>query len=89
MFQRIHFFQNTFPFVTMHLFLVCFDVIMRFSTQGRDFFSQDQFGGHFGASKVIVTGRGWWKSGTEMTVVGLGEATITYIIGLPIAPWVG
>ncbi len=41
---------------------------------------------HFvvGASKVIVTGRSWWKSGTEMTVVGLGEATITYIIGLMI-----
>lgn len=41
---------------------------------------------HFavGASKVIVTGRSWWKSGLEMTVVGLGEATITYIIGLMI-----
>jgi hypothetical protein len=24
-----------------------------------------------------------------MTVVGLGEATITYILGLPIAPWAG
>ena len=46
---------------------------------------------HFvvGASKVIVTGRSWWKSGAEMTVVGLGEATITYIIGLWIAPMVG
>ncbi len=46
---------------------------------------------HFavGASKVIVTGRSWWKSGLEMTVVGLGEATITYIIGLWIAPMVG
>jgi len=43
---------------------------------------------HFavGASKVIVTGRAWWKSGTEMTVVGLGEAVVTYCIGLLIAP---
>lgn len=43
---------------------------------------------HFavGASKVIVTGRSWWKSGTEMTVVGLGEAIITYVLGLLIAP---
>ena len=46
---------------------------------------------HFlvGASKVIVTGRSWWKSGMEMTVVGLGEATLTYIIGLMIAAKVG
>lgn len=46
---------------------------------------------HFavGASKVIVTGRSWWKSGTEMTVVGLGEAITTYIIGVLIAPMVG
>ncbi len=43
---------------------------------------------HFavGASKVIVTGRSWLKSGTEMTVVGVGEATLTYIIGLLISP---
>jgi len=43
---------------------------------------------HFavGASKVIVTGRTWWKSGTEMTVVGLGEAVVTYCIGLLIRP---
>jgi vacuolar iron transporter family protein len=43
---------------------------------------------HFvvGASKVLVTGRSWLKSGTEMTVVGLGEAIITYAIGLLIAP---
>jgi VIT1/CCC1 family predicted Fe2+/Mn2+ transporter/rubrerythrin len=46
---------------------------------------------HFvvGASKVIVTGRSWWKSGTEMTVVGLGEAVVTYIIGILISPMVG
>ena len=43
---------------------------------------------HFavGASKVIVTGRSWLKSGTEMTLVGLGEALVTYGIGLLIAP---
>lgn len=46
---------------------------------------------HFvvGASKVIVTGRSWLKSGAEMTIVGLGEATITYVIGLLIAPVIG
>ncbi len=45
---------------------------------------------HFavGASKVLVTGRSWIKSGTEMTVVGLGEAAITYAIGLLIAPMI-
>ena len=43
---------------------------------------------HFavGASKVLVTGRSWVKSGTEMTVVGLGEAAITYGIGLLVSP---
>lgn len=43
---------------------------------------------HFvvGASKTLVTGRTWWKSGTEMTVVGVGEAVVTYCIGLLIAP---
>ncbi len=43
---------------------------------------------HFavGASKVVVTGRSWLVSGTEMTVVGLGEAITTYIIGLLISP---
>lgn len=46
---------------------------------------------HFavGASKVIVTGRSWLKSGTEMTAVGVGEAFITYAIGLLIAPMIG
>ena len=46
---------------------------------------------HFivGASKVVVTGRSWLKSGTEMTLVGLGEAAITYAIGLLIAPTLG
>jgi VIT1/CCC1 family predicted Fe2+/Mn2+ transporter len=43
---------------------------------------------HFavGASKTIVTGRTWWKSGMEMTIVGVGEAVVTYCIGLLIAP---
>ena len=43
---------------------------------------------HFavGASKLIVTGRSWLKSGAEMTVVGVGEALLTYGIGLLIAP---
>ncbi|MBI5020814.1 MAG: VIT1/CCC1 transporter family protein [Ignavibacteriales bacterium] len=46
---------------------------------------------HFlvGASKVIVTGRSWLKGGTEMTLVGLGEAAITYVIGILIAPTLG
>jgi hypothetical protein len=35
---------------------------------------------------LLVTGRSWLKSGTEMTVIGLGEALITYGIGLLIAP---
>ena len=45
---------------------------------------------HFavGASKVLVTGRSWLRSGTEMTVVGLGEAAVTYAIGLLIAPMI-
>ena len=43
---------------------------------------------HFavGASKVIVTGRSWLKSGAEMTLVGIGEAAITYFIGSLVAP---
>jgi VIT1/CCC1 family predicted Fe2+/Mn2+ transporter len=43
---------------------------------------------HFavGAAKVIVTGRSWWKSGMEMMIIGLGEAAITYGIGLAVAP---
>jgi VIT1/CCC1 family predicted Fe2+/Mn2+ transporter/rubrerythrin len=46
---------------------------------------------HFGvgAAKVIVTGRSWWKSGMEMMLIGLGEAGITYGIGLLIAPLLG
>jgi rubrerythrin len=39
---------------------------------------------HFGigAAKTVVTGRSPWKSGLEMTVVGVGEAAITYLLGL-------
>ena len=46
---------------------------------------------HFivGASKVIVTGRSWLKSGGEMTLVGIGEAAVTYFIGLLVAPALG
>jgi VIT1/CCC1 family predicted Fe2+/Mn2+ transporter len=46
---------------------------------------------HFvvGASKVLVTGRSWVKSGIEMTLVGLGEAAITYCLGLLVAPTIG
>jgi VIT1/CCC1 family predicted Fe2+/Mn2+ transporter/rubrerythrin len=46
---------------------------------------------HFGvgAAKVVVTGRSWWKSGLEMMLIGLGEAAITYGIGLGVAPLLG
>jgi VIT1/CCC1 family predicted Fe2+/Mn2+ transporter len=46
---------------------------------------------HFavGAAKVVVTGRSWWKSGLEMMVIGLGEAAITYGIGILISPVLG
>jgi VIT1/CCC1 family predicted Fe2+/Mn2+ transporter/rubrerythrin len=39
---------------------------------------------HFGigAAKTVVTGLSVWRSGAEMTVVGLGEAIITYVLGL-------
>jgi VIT1/CCC1 family predicted Fe2+/Mn2+ transporter/rubrerythrin len=39
---------------------------------------------HFliGAAKTVVTGLSPWRSGAEMTVVGLGEALITYGLGL-------
>ncbi len=46
---------------------------------------------HFavGAAKVIVTGRSWLKSGLEMMLIGLGEAAITYGIGLLVSPVLG
>ena len=39
---------------------------------------------HFaiGAAKTVVTGLSPWRSGLEMTIVGLGEALITYVLGL-------
>ena len=42
---------------------------------------------HFavGASKSLVTTRSWWASGTEMTIVGILEAAITYGLGLAFA----
>lgn len=38
---------------------------------------------HFlvGAAKTLVTGRSWFSSGMEMTVVGAVEAVITYALG--------
>jgi VIT1/CCC1 family predicted Fe2+/Mn2+ transporter/rubrerythrin len=46
---------------------------------------------HFliGAAKTVVTGLSPWRSGAEMTMVGLGEAIITYILGLLFRPVVG
>ncbi|MGA2820534.1 MAG: VIT1/CCC1 transporter family protein [Anaerolineales bacterium] len=46
---------------------------------------------HFliGAAKTVVTGLSPWRSGAEMTIVGLGEALITYGVGLVLAPLVG
>jgi len=42
---------------------------------------------HFavGASKALVTSRPWWATGTEMTVVGIIEAAVTYGLGLAFA----
>jgi VIT1/CCC1 family predicted Fe2+/Mn2+ transporter/rubrerythrin len=46
---------------------------------------------HFliGAAKTVVTGLSPWRSGLEMTLVGLGEALITYVLGLAFGPVVG
>jgi predicted membrane protein (TIGR00267 family) len=46
---------------------------------------------HFavGAAKVVVTGRNWLKSGLEMMLIGLGEAAITYGIGILVSPIIG
>src|SRR5437867_1059984 len=42
---------------------------------------------HFavGASKALVTTRPWWATGTEMTVVGVIEAAVTYGVGVAFA----
>ena len=46
---------------------------------------------HFavGAAKTFVTGRSWVASGTEMTLVGVIEAAITYGIGMLLGAHVG
>ena len=46
---------------------------------------------HFliGAAKTVVTGLSPWRSGLEMTAVGLGEALITYGLGLLFGNLVG
>ncbi len=46
---------------------------------------------HFliGAAKTVVTGLSPWRSGAEMTIVGLGEALITYVLGLIFGQIVG
>jgi VIT1/CCC1 family predicted Fe2+/Mn2+ transporter/rubrerythrin len=46
---------------------------------------------HFliGMAKTVVTGLSPWRSGLEMMVVGLGEALITYGIGLLFKPMLG
>ena len=44
---------------------------------------------HFlvGAAKSLVTTRSWWASGTEMTVVGVIEAAVTFGLGLALASY--
>ena len=32
--------------------------------------------------RLVVTVRSWWSSGLEMTVVGVLEGVVTYMIGL-------
>jgi VIT1/CCC1 family predicted Fe2+/Mn2+ transporter len=46
---------------------------------------------HFliGAAKTVVTGLNPWRSGLEMTLVGLGEALITYLLGLALGKVMG
>ncbi|MGA9406901.1 MAG: VIT1/CCC1 transporter family protein [Bacteroidota bacterium] len=43
---------------------------------------------HFlvGVLKTIVTGRSWWRSGLEMTLVGLLTAAIAYGVGVLLSP---
>lgn len=46
---------------------------------------------HFliGAAKTVVTGLSPWRSGLEMTLVGLGEALITYLLGVAFRSIIG
>jgi VIT1/CCC1 family predicted Fe2+/Mn2+ transporter/rubrerythrin len=41
---------------------------------------------HFavGAAKSLITIRSWWSSGLEMTLVGLLEGAVTYVVGMGI-----
>lgn len=43
---------------------------------------------HFiiGAAKTVVTGLSPWRSGMEMMLIGLGEAVVTYVLGLIFGP---
>ncbi len=34
-----------------------------------------------GAARTYYTGKSWWKSGSEMTLLGMGVAIIAYIAG--------
>lgn len=45
---------------------------------------------HFavGATKSLVTARSWWASGLEMTLVAVITGTVTYALGLLVAPLV-
>ncbi len=45
---------------------------------------------HFivGSAKTVVTGLSPWRSGAEMTIIGLGEALITYGLGRVFGPLV-
>lgn len=44
---------------------------------------------HFliGAAKTVVTGLSPWRSGAEMSIIGLGEALITYALGSSLGQW--
>jgi VIT1/CCC1 family predicted Fe2+/Mn2+ transporter len=46
---------------------------------------------HFaiGAAKTVVTGLSPWRSGTEMMLVGLGEALVTYLLGVAFGHFLG
>ena len=39
---------------------------------------------HFavGAAKSLITVRSWWSSGLEMTLVGVAEGIVTYLVGI-------
>ena len=39
-----------------------------------------------GASRAAVTDGTWWRSGLEMTIVGVAAATVAYVVGAAVAP---